>query len=65
MVEFGKQPGVNNENSRRREYFKIVNFRQYSWYIFALGIYLFCAGVGFFIAYFALRMLINFKVPPQ
>ncbi|MFA5158036.1 MAG: hypothetical protein WC451_02525 [Patescibacteria group bacterium] len=62
MTEYGKQPDSNNLNSRRREYFKLVNFRQYSWYIFALAIYLFCAGAGFLIAYFVLRMLVNFQV---
>jgi len=63
MVEFGKQIDPSNANSRRREYFRLVNFRQYSWYMFALGIYLFCAVVGSLIAYFALRMLINFQLP--
>jgi len=63
-MEYGKVPDCANVNEKRREYKRVANFRQYSWYFFAFGIYIFCAAVGFGIAYFVLVFMVNMNVKP-
>ena len=62
-------PEVNSINQadqdaarRKAEFARLANIRQYTWYFFALGIYLFCAAAGFAIAYFVVRFLIYMKL---
>jgi len=63
-MDTGQSPDITEQISQRKELMRVANFRQYSWYFFALGIYLFCAGAGFLIAYFAVRFMVNMKVHP-
>jgi len=41
---------------------KLITIRQASWYFFALAIYLICALLGFVLAYFAIKLLIDAKI---
>lgn len=59
-VEQSNRPNM----SERKEYQRIVNYRQYSWYFFALCLYLFCTTFGFLVAYFVVKYLVYMKINP-